>query len=128
MPLSSGSGKHLVGYTVDGAPFYEEPHTLTSGGILLRHLLAVLFPRKEKKLRLTGHDLHEHLIKNLISEVGFAMIIPLSTATAGYFTNLERLEPYLKIGYRKLQQQNATSIATHLDFGELLHTAYELMN
>ena len=50
------------------------------------------FPRKEKKLPLAGHDLHEHLIKKLISEVGFSMIIPLSSASAVYFTNLERQE------------------------------------
>jgi len=88
--------------------------------------LAVLFPRKEKQQPLAGNELHKYLCKNLISETGFAMIIP--SASASTITNLEGLEPYLKNGYEKLQRQNAESIAAHLDFGELLRIAFDLFH
>ena len=88
--------------------------------------LAVLFPRKEKKAALAGRDLHHYLCKNLISETGFAIIIPSASASA--VTNLDVLGPYLKNGYKKLQRQTAESIAAHLDFGALLLTAYDLFH
>ena len=74
-------------------------------------------PKRNKKLPLTGKELHEYLVKKLVNQNDINV----------RQLNLESLEtmiPTLQNGYHILKQHNSNVLRHYLKFGELLNIAF----
>jgi len=65
------------------------------------------------------------LIENLAPS-GFSLLITTTNVSSAELANLETVKGYLVGGYRKLQQQNAATLACSVDFGDWLNVAFDL--
>jgi hypothetical protein len=114
--------------------FYESLMTLEAmnrkgpDGILFpkkpKSNLGQLLDEKPEKLIMSAFELNDLLEKQLVTDEGyFSTILQVSPT---YLDNLENLKPYLQSGYKALTKMNKKTLASNLDFGEMLNVAFEL--
>ena len=85
--------------------------------------LKLLFEPATHSKRLTGHELHTFLVKNLATSGDFSCP---RIEEIGDFIDLQSVIPPLKTGYSILKKHNSTLLAVSLDYGNWLNVAFEL--
>ena len=89
--------------------------------------LGQLLVEKEEKNMMSACELNDLLEKQIVTDQDFfSTILQVNQLSQNYLTSLETLKPYLQSGYKTLTKLNKKTLASILDFGEMLNVAFEL--
>jgi hypothetical protein len=89
--------------------------------------LCQLLVEKEEKTIMSAFELNDLLEKQIVTDQDmFSTILQVTLVSPNYLNSLETLKPYLQSGYKTLTKLNKKTLASNLDFGEMLNVAFEL--
>lgn len=86
--------------------------------------LGQLLVEKKETTIMSAFELNDLLERQIVTDEDFFSTI--IQVNQNYLTSIETLKPYLQSGYKTLTKLNKKTLASNLDFGDMLNVAFEL--